>query len=156
MMVFDEIFFSGTFGGEALSLAACKATIGELRRTDALRGLWSFGSDLSRLIEGLITRHRLSDRVRLLGLPVRSVLAFPQKEERETLLRRTYFMQECVKRGLLYFCSHIPCTAHGQKELDFTAEVLEEVFALFSAVERENDFTRMLEGPCVEAIFRRA
>lgn len=156
MMVFDEIFFSGTFGGETVSLAACKATIDEIRRSDTIKGLWEFGSRLSRVISDLIRQHGLEDSVKLLGLPVRSVLAFPQQHERDTLLRRTYVMQECVKRGLLYFCSHIPCAAHRETELSFTAQVLAEVFPLLAEAEREQDHERRLEGACVEAIFRRA
>ena len=156
MMVFDEIFFSGTFGGEALSLAACQATLAEMNRIDAIQKIWGYGAKLSAEITDQIERHGLGDHVQLLGLPVRSVVAFPNAVEKESLLRRTFFMQECVKRGLLYFCSHIPCAAHGDAELKFTAQVLREVFPLFADAERAKDFASRLDGPCVEAIFRRA
>lgn len=156
MMVFDDIFFSGTFGGEALSLAACQATLAELERMNGISLIWSYGTKLSAEISSQIAKNELDGSVKLLGLPVRSVVAFPNADERESLLRRTYFMQECVKRGLLYFCSHIPCAAHGDAELNFTAEVLREVFPLFASAERAKDFASRLEGPCVEAIFRRA
>jgi hypothetical protein len=65
-------------------------------------------------------------------------------------------MQECVKRGLLYFCSHIPTVAHGEAELEFTFEVLGEVVPLFAEAHRANDFPARLESEVVEAIFRRA
>src|SRR5437870_5450218 len=43
MRKFEEAFFSTTFGGETLSLAAAKATIGEFRRLDVATHLWKMG-----------------------------------------------------------------------------------------------------------------
>jgi len=40
MELFDEIFFSFTFGGETLSLAAAKATLEELREKNVIAHLW--------------------------------------------------------------------------------------------------------------------
>lgn len=156
MEVYDQIFFSGTFGGETLSLAACKATIEELRETKGLDHIWSFGQQFVDMVRGLLERHGISDAAKLLGFPPRSVLAFPHADQQEGLLRRSYFMQECVKRGLLYFCSHIPCTAHGPAELEFTRRVFEEVVPLFAAALHANDFAARMEGLPVEPIFRKA
>ena len=156
MMVFDEIFFSGTFGGDALALAACKATIQEMQDTNTIGHLWSVGQRLIDNLNATIKQYELNDAIKVLGLPVRSVVAFPRSNNDESLLRRSYFMQECVKRGLLYFCSHIPCAAHGDVELEFTAQVMSEVIPLFAEAEKENDFASRLEGPRIEAIFRKA
>jgi glutamate-1-semialdehyde aminotransferase len=156
MEVFDRIFFSGTFGGEALSLAACRATIDELRARGAIQHIWSFGQELMNGINALLVQHDLQDTVRCLGYAPRSVLAFPHADEHEARVRRTYFMQECVKRGLLYFCSHIPTLSHGEAELRFTLEVMAEVVGRFAVALRQGDLEAKLEGPVVEAIFRRA
>ena len=156
MMVFDEIFFSGTFGGDALALSACKAMIQEMQSTNTISHLWRVGKKLIDMSNNLIVQNKLNDSIKVLGLPVRSVVAFPHADGDEVLLRRSYFMQECVKRGLLYFCSHIPCAAHGDAELEFTSKVLSEVMPLFAEAVKENDFARRLEGPRIDAIFRKA
>jgi hypothetical protein len=65
-------------------------------------------------------------------------------------------MQECVKRGLLYFCAQLPCAAHGEAELNFTLGVINEVMPLFAQAIRSNYVSKHLEGPCVDAIFRKA
>ena len=65
-------------------------------------------------------------------------------------------MQECVKRRLLYFCSHIPTAAHGRKEIDFTLEVFSEVMPLFAAAHQAGNVASRLEGDVIEAIFRKA
>ena len=48
MMTFDEVFFSGTFGGEATSLAACKATIEEMQTNDVIEHNWRIGQRIMR------------------------------------------------------------------------------------------------------------
>jgi glutamate-1-semialdehyde aminotransferase len=156
MEVFDRIFFSGTFGGEALSLAAGRATIGELRSRNAFAHLWHVGQQLMDGIGKLIAEHKLQDSVRCLGYAPRSVLAFPHDDEYQTRVRRTFFMQECVKKGLLYFCSHIPTLSHGEREIAFTLDVLADVMAQFARGLQAGNLESRLEGPVVEAIFRRA
>jgi glutamate-1-semialdehyde aminotransferase len=156
MMTFDRIFFSGTFGGDAVSLAACKATLEELNAHAALDHIWAVGEKLKAGLSNLIDRHGLNEAVRVIGPPVRSVMTFPGCEEREALVRRSFVMQECVKRGLLYFCSQVPCFAHGDEEIRFTLDVFEEVMPLVAAAFQANDFASRLQGVPVEPIFRKA
>jgi glutamate-1-semialdehyde aminotransferase len=155
MSTFDEIFFSGTFNGEALSLAACKATIEELQKVRGLEKISRYGDNLIAGLHKLINDNGLKGIIKPVGSGVRSILTFTHEDEQEMLIRRTFFMQECIKRGLLYFCLHMPCVAHGQKELDFTLGVLSDVFPLFAAANQANDFKQRLEGPIVETIFRK-
>jgi len=156
MLTFDEVFFSGTFGGDASSLAACKATIEEMQEKAVLTHTWRVGQNLQSGLSELISRYGLENVVRIVGLPVRSVMTFPNCDDREALLRRSFVMQECVKRGLLYFCSHVPCFAHGEKEIRFTIDVFEEVMPLVAAAYQANDFADRMEGLPVEPIFRKA
>ena len=156
MMIFDEIFFSGTFGGDVLALAACRATVNEMKSKNVIAHNWRIGASLREGLEQLISRHGLSDVVRILGLPVRSVMAFPNCDEKEMLMRRSFVMQECVKRGLLYFGSNNVCFAHNEPEVRFTLDIFAEVLPLVAAAFQANDFAERLEGLPVEPIFRRA
>ena len=156
MEIFDDIFFSGTFGGETLSLAACKATITEMESCDAIFQIDGYGSALLSGLRNLIDCSGLGDAVRLRGYGARSIMEFPHLDEHESRVRRTYVMQECVKRGLLYFGVHMPTAAHGKQELDFTLSVMSEVLPLVAAAYQANDFTARLDGEAVEQIFRKA
>ena len=156
MSIFNDIFFSGTFGGDTLALAAAKATIESMQRDDTISQIWNYGEQLLDFLQAQVTKHNLSQHVAVLGLPPRSVVAFPHQDEAQTLIRRTFFMQEAVKRGLLYFCSHIPSAAHGEYELEFTKSVLTEVFDTFAEELRNGLTIDSLDGPPVEAIFRKA
>src|SRR5690606_11570835 len=156
MEMFDRIFFSGTFGGECLSLAACRATIEVFEREDVINHMWRTGQQLSDGINTLIRKHDLASEVVLLGLPPRSVLGFPSQNEGETLARRTLIMQECVQRGLLYACSDNPPKRHGGAEVAFTLDILDSALSMLREAISFGDVTRFLNGPSVEPVFRRA
>ena len=154
MEVFDEIFFSGTFGGEAVSLAAGLATFNELEKNNVIEHLWKFGKNLKAGINELIEQFSLSEALNLVGYDPYSILIFPHEDEKESRIRRTYFMQECHKRGLLYYGIHMPTASHGDEELDFTLQIFSEVIPLFAAGFQANDFSNRLEGDVIEPIFR--
>ena len=65
-----DIFFSGTFGGEALSLAAAVATIDKLISQDAVHRMRVHGARLKELINGLVSKHRLSSVIKLAAAPI--------------------------------------------------------------------------------------
>ena len=82
-------------------------------------------------------------------------MTFPHDNEKESRTRRSYFMQECHKWGLLYFGIHMPTASHGDLELEFTLKVLSEVMPMFASGYQANDFSKRLEGEIIEPIFRK-
>ncbi len=59
MKEMTEIFFSGTFGGETLSLAAAAATIDKLIAQDAIKRMRAHGRRLTEHINSLVAAHGL-------------------------------------------------------------------------------------------------
>jgi glutamate-1-semialdehyde aminotransferase len=155
MQIFDEIFFSGTFGGDAVALAACKATIQEIERGNVFEHVWDFGGRLSRGIRERIERYGLDGTIGLVGYDARSIMTFPHEDEAEMRLRRSFFMQECHKEGLLFFGVHLPTASHGDDELEFTLAVYDRVMATFASAFQADDFVARMDGPIVEPIFRK-
>lgn len=155
MKVFDEIFYSGTFGGETASLAAGKMTIEILRDTDALASIQSHGTAFMDMTNQLIEENGLRDAIRLKGFPERFLLDMStDKGDLETRVRKTFFMQECAKRGLLYYCLNVSCAAHGAEELAFSEKVFREVMPLFARAHQADDFASRLDGPPIQPVFR--
>ena len=60
MMIFDEIFFSFTFGGETISLAASIATINEIKVKGVIEHLWKMGRKLKDGFNALAVRHSVN------------------------------------------------------------------------------------------------
>ena len=69
MKVFEDVFFSGTFAGETLSLAAANAVIDKITKEPVIDTLWKQGKYLSEQIELLIQKQGLDNVLRLSGIP---------------------------------------------------------------------------------------
>jgi glutamate-1-semialdehyde-2,1-aminomutase len=156
MAFFDEIFFSFTFGGEAASLAAAKATLMELTTKPVVEHLWNVGSRLKDGYNEIAAEFGMEAVTRCIGLPPRTVMTYKDATGEESLVFKSLFQQECMKRGLLFFGGHNVCYTLSDEDVDATLGVYREVMAIFAEAVRTNACERMLEGPCVEPVFRRA
>ncbi len=91
MRLMEDIFFSGTFGGEALSIAAAIATIDKMEREDVTGCLWQVGGELMSAARAKIAAAGLGEVVKLVGAPPWAILAYrdhakASKEAIKTLL----------------------------------------------------------------------
>ena len=72
----EHIFFSGTFGGESLSLAAAQAVIHKLESHNVLDHIFNIGQILLKNIHSSINNHGLSEYLSVSGHPSWSFLHF--------------------------------------------------------------------------------
>ena len=72
----EEIFFSSTFGGETLSIAAAIAVADKIKREPVIQTLWKTGGLLADKIRQGIARNGLEKVVSLHGLAPWTLLAF--------------------------------------------------------------------------------
>lgn len=128
MMEMEEIFFSGTFGGELLSLAAAKIVLQRHLREDICAQLSSLGSFLSDQTEEVISKNGVDRVVSLSGHPSWRFLNWEATEKYSVDEIKTFFMQEIFKRGLLVLSTHNTTLAHTRKISKKVAEIYDEVF----------------------------
>jgi len=156
MEIFDEIFFSFTFGGETLSLAATRATIEKIQRGGVIEHLWRQGktiqSEFNALVEGL----GLGKMIQCIGLPPRTVVTFKDRDGHDSLALRSLFQQEMVKRGVLFLVGFNVALAHGDKDIDQTLEACRASLDVVAGAVATNSVERRLDGPMVQAVFRKA
>ena len=92
-----DVFFSTTFGGETLSLAAAKAVMTLLKTEPVAKHIWDMGTLWMDGFNAMIKEDGgFPDLVQLHGHPPRSVLKFNDE------LLRAIFMQEACLRGVLF------------------------------------------------------
>jgi glutamate-1-semialdehyde aminotransferase/spore coat polysaccharide biosynthesis protein SpsF (cytidylyltransferase family) len=156
MQVFDEIFFSFTFGGEALSLAAARATITKLRDADVIPHLWRQGRRLQDGYNALATARGLAAVTRCIGLPPRTVLTFADREGRDSLALKSLFQQEVVRRGVLNAGGFNICYRHSDADVARTLEACGEALDVLAAAVDSDDVEARLHGPVIQPVFRRA
>lgn len=154
MQLFEEIFFSYTFGGETLSLAAALATIEVMEREDVIGHLWRQGARLQEECKRIIEAHGIADRVRCLGYPPRHVFRFFDEGGRESLALKTLFLQETVRRGILTNSAHNISFAHGDAEVSRTLDAYRDVFQVLAQAIHEENVEEYLQAEPVEPVFR--
>jgi glutamate-1-semialdehyde aminotransferase/spore coat polysaccharide biosynthesis protein SpsF (cytidylyltransferase family) len=113
----DNIFYSGTFFGETLSMAAAIATIKKIERDDVIGHICKEGAYLSAAIEHSILNLGLSGIVELSGHPSRKIISFHGEDQQETDQIRTLFMAEMIQAGVLIINSNNISFAHKRNEM---------------------------------------
>lgn len=155
MRRFDEIFFSGTFGGELLSLAACKATIGVMEKKPVIAHLWNMGRRLQDGYNTLAKAVGLGDHTSCVGLPVHTVIPYKNEAGEPWWELKSLVQQEAVRRGLLFMATHNPCWALRDADVDEVLRVYAAALPIAADAVRRGKVKDILEGPPVEAIFRK-
>jgi glutamate-1-semialdehyde aminotransferase len=156
MQVFDEIFFSFTFGGEALSLAAARATITKLRDADVIPHLWRQGRRLQEGYNALAAELGLAELTRCIGLPPRTVLTFVDRQRRDSLAMKSLFQQEVVRRGILTGGGFNVCYRHDEADVERTLAACRAALVVLAQAVEADDVEGRLQGPVIQPVFRRA
>jgi glutamate-1-semialdehyde 2,1-aminomutase len=118
MRLMEEVFFSFTFGGETLSLAAAKATLLKLKREPVTERLAAKGRRVGQALTELIARHGLQDVFSLSGHP--SWLFFNIKEAYgySPFHIKTLYLQELLEEGVLSIGTFSFSDAHSDEDLE--------------------------------------
>ena len=154
MMEMEEIFFSGTFGGELLSLAAAK-TVLEMHISDDICGeLARKGFGLASKLDELVKSHGLSDVLRLSGHDSWKFLNWSPKNNFQIETIRTFFMQEIFKRGLLVLGTHNISLSFGAKEEKSVLKTYDEVLGLITKGINSGTLADDLLVPPLKPLFR--
>lgn len=117
----EKIFFSGTFGGEALSLAASIATINKLEKTDTPKRLQVLGDRLASAARETITSHKLGEYLEIKGPSWRPFVAI-QKTDLDANLVTSLLRQEFVAHGLLFASGFNLSLAHDEESVILDTE----------------------------------
>jgi glutamate-1-semialdehyde-2,1-aminomutase len=155
MELFDEIFFSFTFGGETLSLAAAQATIAEMREKNVIAHLWEQGQRLKDGYNLLARAFGVERNTQCVGLPPRTVAVFKDDSGAESLALKSLFQQECLKRGILFSGGHNLCLSHSHDDIDRTLRAYRSAMEVLAEAIRHGDASAKLEGEPVKAVFRK-
>jgi glutamate-1-semialdehyde aminotransferase len=130
MKVVEDVFLSGTFGGETLSLAAARAVLTKLRAEPVLETLAVRGQKLLDGVRRLIAHHTLEGVLDISGHPAWTFLQFRDTAAGSKWHLKTLFVQEVFRRGIYTLGTHNLSYAHTEADIDALLECYNEVFAL--------------------------
>lgn len=106
------VFISSTHGGNAIGLAAAKATLLELEHTPALGALWQAGARIGGGLQALFQHYTLP--VTLLGTPARMIIQWHGAGDVSAQALKTLWLQETVTQGVLFGGPLFPTAAMDQ------------------------------------------
>jgi len=148
-----DVFFYTTFGGEALSLAAAKATIKELKNKKVPAYLSKQGRKLkngyNQIAEGLNMSF-----TKCIGYECRSLVTFDSSAG-NTLEMKSLVQQEMIKRGILWGGFHNMSLSHSNTDIEYTLIAYKEVLPILKKAIDEKDIRNYLLGEPVEPVFRK-
>jgi glutamate-1-semialdehyde 2,1-aminomutase/spore coat polysaccharide biosynthesis protein SpsF len=154
MNIFEDIFFSFTFGGEVASMAAAMKVLDILETTDVLARMDANGRVLQEGLNALAKEAGLHERIKCIGYPTWSLIKFLDADGKDSLLLRSLFTQECVKRGVLLLATHNMTAAHDPLAIEHTLRVYAEVCKTVSKWMQEPNPQEHLEGEMIQPVFR--
>ncbi|MBK7105587.1 MAG: aminotransferase class III-fold pyridoxal phosphate-dependent enzyme [Ignavibacteriae bacterium] len=149
----NDIFFFTTFGGEALSLAAAKATIEEIKEKDVINYLGIQGKKLKDGFNSLCELFDL-DFIYAIGYNWRSMIRI-KNDLMDPLIIKSFIQQEMIKRGILWSGFHNMSFSHTDEDINYTLNVYEDVLKLLKDAVSKNDIESRLFGEPVKAVFRK-
>ena len=153
MDLLEDVFFSGTHGGEALSLAAARAVL-DVLDASAYEALFAKGERLRAGVQQGIDAAGVGDWVTITGAAPRTVVSVREPEhDGEGLLAKSLIQQELVKRGVLFNGSNFICLAHSDEDLDQAIDAYAAAFARL-AEGLPDGVGALLEAEPIKAAFR--
>lgn len=154
MMEMENIFFSGTFGGELLSLAAAKEVL-TLHMTDLVAPkLENTGIELVGHINAIIEDLRLGDVLKLTGHPSWTFLNWHPIDPFSQNAIKTYFLQEMFKEGILILNTHNLSTAFNKKEVQKLKHAYEKVLSRLELNLRKGSLLQNLKVEPLVPLFK--
>jgi glutamate-1-semialdehyde aminotransferase len=170
-----DVFFFTTFGGEALSLAATKATIHEMRDKKVPEHLAKQGKKLKEGYNALARELGIAGATSAIGYEYRSLVTFtapstmgPQAAPNPAspgatqqgspftaLEMKSLVQQEMLARGVLWGGFHTMCFTHSDADVELVLNAYREVLPILKDALDKGDVKARLRGEPVEPVFRK-
>ncbi|MCK5404355.1 MAG: aminotransferase class III-fold pyridoxal phosphate-dependent enzyme [Desulfobulbaceae bacterium] len=154
MALFDDVFFSFTFGGELTSIAAGLATIKALQERKAVDHIHSMGQRLMSGFKTIIAKLKMDDHVSMIGFPFWPEYVFSPTASNSPLEVQSLFQQEIVRRGILSRAGMFISTSHRQEDIDKTLGVFAEALAVVKEAVAQDKVLEWLDGEVIQPVIR--
>lgn len=152
MKIFDDVFFSTTYAGEALSLAAAQATINEFNEKPVIKKMWENGNILMESFDRIAKEHSLE--IALNGYPVRMRLVCKDLNGKESIPMTSLLIQEMVKRGIFMHPGvEYMSFSHEKEDIEKTITAFSEAILTVKKAVNENRVESYLEGKPTKPVY---
>ncbi|MFZ2053171.1 MAG: hypothetical protein WAU81_03140, partial [Candidatus Aminicenantales bacterium] len=131
---------------EIYSLAAAKAAIQIYRNEPVAEYIWRLGEKLRSGIDSLCRHFGISAECK--GPPFRMALMFKEKNPDIFRLKKTLYIQELLKEGVVTANSvMLPSYAHDEATLEKTLSAIGAALEVVAKAEKTNSYDQFIEIP---------
>lgn len=152
MKIFDDVFFSTTYAGDTISLAAAKATLMEIKEKPVIKNIWANGLQLMEEFNKITKENSLN--IDLTGYPVRMKMNGKDSRGNDSILIRSLLIQEMVKRGIFMhpgveYISY----SHSKEDIQQTLNAFEDSIPILRKAISEDKVESYLEGNPSKSVY---
>jgi len=145
---------STTHGGETHSIAAGLATMDVFEKEPVIEHNHAIGDYYISHVREILLRKNLQDYFELTGFNWSVGLIVKNKDKQPDLKLRTLFMQEMIRRGILFQGILSPCYSHTNEDIDWMLAAFEESCDVF-VKGLDGGVDHLLVGPAIKPVFRK-
>lgn len=149
-----DIFYSFTFGGEALSLAAAIATIKEMQRKNVIGHIWKQGKYLQDGARRLIGENGLEQILKLKGKPCWQVVVVSPAAGYSDLEIKSFLQQELLQRGVLWYGQHNMSFSHTKADMDLLLGAYRQILPKLKEYLKTKKLKQHLRGKPITNVFK--
>lgn len=154
MHLMEEIFFSFTFGGETLSLAAGLATLKKLQKKPVIETIRMQGEKLLIGLKDMIEKYQCNQFLSVSGHPAWSFLLIQDTPFYSMWEIKTLFMQEMLERGILTFGTHNMSFSHNDADIAKLLSAYDEVLPIMKDAVENKKMDKYLRCKPLEPLFK--
>jgi glutamate-1-semialdehyde aminotransferase len=145
MEKFNDVFYSSTYFGETSSLVAAREVINEMQEKPVIEQSWKLGEKIMNEF------NRISDeieiKIKMEGLPVRSLIVCRDENDNESSLLKSLFYQETLKRGVLFGSGYVFLSySHSLNDIKKTLKASREAMIVVKKAIKNNSVKSSLKG----------
>ena len=154
MRLMEEIFFSFTFGGETLSLAAAYATMHKLQTQPVVERLYAQGKKIVDGLRARVQQHQVGHLFDVCGNPVWSFCVAKDAAPYTQWEIKTLYLQEMFARGILTLGSHNISFSHSDGDVARLLAVYDEVLPIVKEAVASKQLRERLQCRPLEPLFK--
>ena len=153
MEIFNEIFFSFTFGGEVPSIAASLTTIKLIKERKTISKINNLGNKLISGYNNIVKKLKLDRYTKMIGFGWWPEYLF-FLDGKPSIKLQTFFQQEIVRRGILSRNGMFLCGEHNEKIINKTLNIFEESLFLLKKTISEGNLDEKIQSKLIEPVIR--
>jgi glutamate-1-semialdehyde 2,1-aminomutase len=150
MEYMDKIFFSGTFGGETLSLAAASCVLDKYINYPITEHFYTMGKSLTDGIDNLKLKYGI-DYFSLIGHESWKVFSINHQDE---FLVKSIIIENLAKHGVLTIGTHNMSYSTSSESINHILSAYDKTFEVLSEGSRNDNLNKLLIGEPIRPVFK--